>query len=178
MAFCPKCGVQVEDGTKFCPACGAPLAAAEPADKKEEFKEKIEGAANDVKEKATEFAADVKEKIADAKAAAAADDNEVYEKEDIDKNKAMAILAYFGILVLIPIFAAKESKFARFHANQGLILFICCIVLSILTAVPVVKWFVGILNIVVFVFAIMGIVAAAKGEAKELPIVGKYRFLK
>ena len=33
----------------------------------------------------------------------------------------MAILAYFGILVLIPILAAKDSKFARFHANQGLL---------------------------------------------------------
>lgn len=42
-----------------------------------------------------------------------------FDPRDIQNNKVMAILAYFGILVLIPIFAAKESKFARFHANQG-----------------------------------------------------------
>ena len=37
--------------------------------------------------------------------------------EDVQNNKVFAILAYIGILVLVPIFAAKESKFARFHAN-------------------------------------------------------------
>ena len=30
MAFCGKCGQQVNDGVKFCPACGAPMAAAAP----------------------------------------------------------------------------------------------------------------------------------------------------
>ena len=52
------------------------------------------------------------------------DFTEEFEQEDIQNNKTMAILAYIGILVLIPIFAAKESKFARFHANQGLVLLI------------------------------------------------------
>lgn len=28
--FCPKCGAQVPDGTKFCPACGTPLNPAAP----------------------------------------------------------------------------------------------------------------------------------------------------
>ena len=45
-----------------------------------------------------------------------------FDNQDIQNNKIMAILSYFGILVLVPILAAKESKFARFHANQGLIL--------------------------------------------------------
>lgn len=45
-----------------------------------------------------------------------------YSQQDIDQNKIMGILSYFGILVLIPIFAAKESPFARFHANRAL----CC----------------------------------------------------
>ena len=45
-----------------------------------------------------------------------------YDPQDIEENKFMAILAYFGILVIIPILAAKDSKFARFHSNQGLIL--------------------------------------------------------
>ena len=30
MAFCGKCGQQVNDGVKFCPACGAPMAAVAP----------------------------------------------------------------------------------------------------------------------------------------------------
>ena len=43
---------------------------------------------------------------------------------DFEKNKIFAILAYLGILVLIPILAAKDSPFAKYHANQGLVLLI------------------------------------------------------
>lgn len=178
MATCPKCGVEVADDSKFCPTCGAPMQAEEPAEKKEEFKEKVEGAAAEVKEKASAFAADVKEKIEEAKAAAAADDNDVYDEDDVQKNKGYAILAYLGILFLVPLFAAKESKFARFHTNQGIILFICYVVAYFLSYVPVIKYFAWIVEIALFILFLMGIINAAKGEAKDLPVVGKYRFLK
>lgn len=109
----------------------------------------------------------------------------------------MAILAYFGILVFIPILAAKESKFARYHANQGLILFMALVGWSIadyiLTAILRTLLWRGmglweiyslcgtILNLVYFVFtilAIIGIVNALNGKAKELPVIGKYKILK
>ena len=149
----------------------------------EKKNEKMEEVKEEVKEKAAEFAdaakakaAEFKEKVKEAEAAGA--EEVVCDAEDISANKAMAILAYFGILVLIPIFAAKESKFARFHANQGLLLFICCMICVILGYIPIVKWFVWIIDIAIFVFAIMGIVNAAKGEVKQLPIIGKYKILK
>lgn len=176
MAKCPKCGADIADGMEFCPLCGAPMQAEKPAES--EFKEKVEKAAEEVKEKATAFASDVKEKLEEAKEAAKADDNDVYDAEDINKNKAFAILAYLGILFLIPLLAAKDSKFARFHTNQGLILFICWILASILGAIPVIKFFAWIVEVALFVLCIIGILNAAKGEAKELPVVGKYRFIK
>ena len=40
------------------------------------------------------------------------------DAEDAEKNKVMGILAYLGILVLVPILAAKDSPFAKYHANQ------------------------------------------------------------
>lgn len=48
-----------------------------------------------------------------------------YSAADVQNNKAMGILSYLGILVLIPILAAKDSPFARYHANQGLVLLLC-----------------------------------------------------
>jgi hypothetical protein len=42
------------------------------------------------------------------------------EAQDAQDNKVMAILSYFGLLALVPWFAAPNSKFARFHARQGL----------------------------------------------------------
>ena len=119
------------------------------------------------------------------------EENYVVDPKDAQDNKVMGILAYLGILVLVPILAAKESPFARFHANQGLVLIIAVIALSICTAIlGAILGFISLtLGIIVYllnlavslgwlVFAILGIINAAKGEMKELPIIGKYKILK
>ena len=111
----------------------------------------------------------------------APDSTAEYDQADINSNKVMAILSYIGILVLIPIFAAKNSKFARFHANQGLILLIVAILVNIVGRIfdKIHLGFIGwVLDVFVFVFAILGIINAAQGKAKELPFIGKYRLLK
>lgn len=109
-------------------------------------------------------------------------ENFTADPQDVQANKVMAILAYFGILVLVPLFAAKESPFARFHANQGLILliagFVIYLVSMVLTFVSPFFGIISLLNIVILVFAIIGIINAAKGEMKELPLVGKFRIIK
>ncbi len=109
-----------------------------------------------------------------------------FDAQDIEQNKVMAVLAYLGWLVLVPILAAKNSKFAMYHANQGLVLAIvatvCLVALSILSIIP----FLGLifmlaealLGIVFLVFAILGIVNAAQGKAKELPLIGKFKIFK
>lgn len=111
--------------------------------------------------------------------------------EDVQNNKVFAILAYIGILVLVPIIAAKESKFARFHANQGLVLFIAevawviiyCVLLTLFGMIAgglALMWiFIGSLVWIGFaVFAIIGIIYAAQGNTKPLPLFGKYKILK
>ena len=119
-----------------------------------------------------------------------ADTTNEFDPQDIEKNKFMAILAYFGILVIIPILAAKESKFARFHSNQGLILCIAAILYSvaysILSSVILsiswhLYWLVSIIGLLGFAFLIwfvIGIINAAQGTAKELPLIGHYKLLK
>ena len=110
---------------------------------------------------------------------------------DAANNKAMGILAYLGILVLIPIFAAKESPFARYHANQGLVLAIAevayGIVISILSAIFwAISWglaaimgtIFGLLWLAFLALAIIGIVNASKGELKPLPVIGGITILK
>jgi len=101
--------------------------------------------------------------------------NNDFSQEDIDKNKGYAVLSYIGILVLIPILAAKDSKFARFHANQGLVL---CLLGIIIFALANFISIIGILDVAVLVFAIMGIVYAAQGQAKDLPLIGSIKILK
>ncbi len=101
-----------------------------------------------------------------------------YDKEDIEKNKAMAILAY--IIFLIPLLAAKESKFAMYHTNQGLVLFLAAMAVNIVGGIiPLIGWFIvlPIGNLLVLVLAILGIVNAAKGEAKPLPLIGGIKLI-
>src|SRR5437762_547806 len=77
------------------------------------------------------------------------------DPKDVEQNKVYAILAYLGILVLVPLLAAKESKFAQYHANQGLVLFIADIICGFVIWIPVVGWAVGIALLVLWIMGIM-----------------------
>ena len=109
-----------------------------------------------------------------------------YEIQDINANKPMGILAYLGLLVLVPIFTARESKFAMFHAEQGLILCVLAHVVGILAAlfnlIPVVGFvfsiLMGLVGLVILGLMILGIVNSVNGLAKQLPIVGKFTIFK
>ena len=103
--------------------------------------------------------------------------------EDIQQNKTMGILAY--ILFFIPLLAAKESKFGRYHANQGLILQLTLVALwivqSIISGILAVFAFGAVLAIgaifwlvylALSVLAIIGIINAAQGQVKPVPVLG------
>ena len=108
-----------------------------------------------------------------------------FDPADVRENLAMSILAYLSVLVLIPLFLAKNSKFARYHCNQGLILAIvevvCWIVLGILGGLPLIGWIFrlanGILGILFLIPSIIGIVNVVNGRAKALPVIGSFRIL-
>lgn len=110
------------------------------------------------------------------------------EKRDVEKNKVYAILAYLGILCLVPLFAAKDSPYAKYHANQGLVLFLIEValgvlgnmigVVSVLAGLGFVLLIMPLVWLALFVLAIMGIINAANGEMKPLPIIGGITLVK
>ncbi len=95
-----------------------------------------------------------------------------------EKNTGMAIIAY--IIFFIPLLTdAKKDPFVKFHVKQGLIIFIGWFVIGIigyiLSFIPFVGWMISrLLNVLLFVLMIVGIMNAAKGERKPLPIIGKF----
>lgn len=101
-----------------------------------------------------------------------------------DQNlKTMAALAY--IIFFIPMITNKDSKFAMYHANQGLVLLLTVIVLNIVTGfLAGILFFFGgfflwmVPGIVGIVFAVMGIMNALNGEMKPLPLVGTINIIK
>ena len=46
------------------------------------------------------------------------------DNKDIEDNKIIAAIGYVSILFVLPLFLKKNSKFAQFHAKQGLLLFL------------------------------------------------------
>ena len=89
--------------------------------------------------------------------------------------KVTGIVGYIGWIGWLIAFLAGDKEGAKFHLNQALVLNIASIISGILAFIPVVG---SVLGIVVFVFWILGIVAAIKEEEKELPLIGKIRILK
>ncbi len=101
-----------------------------------------------------------------------------FDAQDIEKNKTAAGLAY--ILFFLPLVMCPDSKYGKFHANQGLALLIVSVVGTIvLSIIPIIGWILlPLFGIAVMVFAIMGLINGFGGKAKELPLVGKIKLLK
>ena len=113
-----------------------------------------------------------------------------FDANDVAQNKIMGVLAYIGILFLVPFLAAPNSPYSRFHANQGLVLFVAEFVYGIifgilsfiLAIIPIIGWIaillLALVNIVFLVFMILGIINACSGEIKPLPIIGSITIIK
>ncbi len=113
------------------------------------------------------------------------------EADDAEKNRIFGILAYLGPFCLIPIVVAKDSPFAKYHANQGLVLFLVWIVLAVtvniidlvlMTILPAgLGFIISILSLaylVILILAILGIINAAAGKCVPLPVIGGIKLLK
>ncbi|MBQ6510833.1 hypothetical protein IJI94_02590 [Candidatus Saccharibacteria bacterium] len=123
-----------------------------------------------------------------------------FTKEEKESGKGMSVLAYIGILSLIPFFAEKKNKFVVYHAKQGINLFLCEVIVGVgigiisgiisgiaaaslnlfllFTILPIIGVIGWACSIFFLVMSIMGIVQACSGEAKKLPVVGKIKIVK
>jgi uncharacterized membrane protein len=98
---------------------------------------------------------------------------------DIQDNKLISILCYFGILLLIPYLIKPNSAFVKYHSNQGLLLLLLGVACGVVSAIPVLGWIVGfVVGIFVAVCFIIGLVNVISGKMSPLPIIGKYTIIK
>lgn len=107
-----------------------------------------------------------------------------------DSKDGLAVLAYLGILIIVPMVTTPKSTYMRFHNRQGLCvitLYVINIALSILSGIlaaflpynvrgfitgPIglVTWALGVFTTIC---TIIGIVNAVQKKQKELPVIGK-----
>lgn len=169
MAFCKKCGKELQEEEKFCSACG---------ESTETTKENTSSDASSVVNDAYQTVKGKVETILDTK-----DSSGEYSKEEVQKNKVICALAYLGILFFLPLVACpKGSKYARFHANQGLLILIlavvCNIIGKVLGLIPIVGAIIWILiDVVLLVGLLFGLINTLMGKSKELPYIGGIRII-
>lgn len=113
-----------------------------------------------------------------------------FEEKDIEKNKVMAGLGY--IVFFIPMIVMNESKFARFHANQILLLLIpevaVTVIGTVLSTMLIASFSFGLASLISFIMlafsivigvvAIINMIAAFRGEAKRVPLIGHITIIK
>lgn len=153
MSYCSKCGSKIEDGAAFCSQCGTPVENAAPNPSADfDFSQLGQNSV---------------------------DNTGAFTAQDIAENKVICILCYFGLLLLIPLLVKKDSPFARFHSNQGLVLFIFNILVSVLASIPLLGIVVAIVGSVAgIIFWVMGLVNVLNGRAKTLPLIGGITLIK
>ena len=186
MSVCKSCGAEMSDDAKVCEACGAAVEASDAV------KEENAAPAADSAAPAADSAAPNSNSQSTSGQSATdairnlnntADTTNEFDPADIEKNKILAVLAYFGILFLVPLLAGKDSKFAQYHANQGIILFITWLIAMVarimVAQIPLIGGITSkAIYVLMIILCIIGIVNAAQGKAKELPVIGKFKILK
>jgi uncharacterized membrane protein len=85
--------------------------------------------------------------------------------------RTTSILAYITLIGFIIAFCVGDREGAKFHLNQALVIFL----FSFLSWIPFIGWLWGIL---MFIFWILGLIAAINGEEKPVPIIGGIKIIK
>ncbi|MGI6192163.1 MAG: hypothetical protein ACOYI3_01180 [Christensenellales bacterium] len=162
MAFCKNCGAQV-DG-RFCPSCGTAADEGSAGGRSAPYQPPIMKTAS--------------------------------HERDAQENKTMAILAY--ILFFIPLLtgAHNTSPFVKYHTNQGTLLFLASlafgvvywILVSILTSIllstgawgvwSVLSTILSLSWLLILALCIIGIINAASGQMKPLPVIGRFTIIR
>lgn len=99
-------------------------------------------------------------------------------EDKTEQHKLISYLSYFGLLFLVPYLLFKDDEFCRFHANQGLLLFIVNTVFNIVGEF----WLIGgLIRIVGWIFTLVcfirGLRSVYRGTMEPLPYIGSIKLL-
>ena len=99
----------------------------------------------------------------------------MFEPSDVKNNKVLAAIGYLGVFCFLPLLLAKNSKFAKHHGKQGLVLFIGEAIFFFINIIPFIGQVIFMVGMIFFfVMSIMGLIKALKGESWTVPFIGKY----
>lgn len=124
------------------------------------------------------------------------DRTELFFEEDIEANRFFSAAAASGLLFFVPLTASPYSKYGRYWANQGVIMLVIMLmsgivslavggILSLFGAIPYIGIVFRIIKLVFLIalwlmnlaLIIRGCYYAAKGRAKDFPLIGYMKII-
>ncbi|MBF0110522.1 MAG: hypothetical protein HQL76_15245 [Magnetococcales bacterium] len=89
--------------------------------------------------------------------------------------KMLAGMSYLGILSLVPLVVNREDSYVRFHARQGIILWMWEVLAIYSLAIPGLgRPFFSISGLLCFLFSVFGLASVIMGRAWKLPLIGNW----
>lgn len=177
---CPKCGAPLPAGAIFCARCGAPVQPGQQPNHP--------GATPPPPSynQPPSYAPPRPKYVWQ-------DETASLSPQEIQGHKGMAVLSYLGVLMLIPLLMDRGNRFTRFHLKQSLLVLLVHMVTGVvgnllkLIRVPMgglftplywgtpawVGFLVFLLAVPGVILTIFGIVHAAQGRARALPVLDK-----
>jgi len=101
-----------------------------------------------------------------------------YNPIDVENNKVWAVVSYLGVvgIIIVLLTEGKNSPYAKFHLNQSILLTIAFTIGGLMSIIPIIGWYLigPIVQIAWMILWIIGVINAAQGRIKRLPVVGDY----
>ena len=199
MAYCKKCGAYIPDGLSACLACGYDEAAeanqngaaAAREQQNEDFRLKYEEERRRRQEDNRKWAEQERQRCleeeerlrrqAEERARRQAEQESrartyAYRAASTagnvqGRNRILSALSYLSILWILPRFLCKDDAFARYHARQGLVLFVFSILCDAISAAFPIG---GLLNLFRIYCIYKGMTNALNDRMEPLPYIGQF----
>ena len=198
MAYCKKCGAYIPDGLSACLACGfdenlteKENTAAKTQNSNDVIRERLEEQRRARQEENRRWAEQEESRRRQQEQSRQWAEQEFArrqaERENAARNytyrttmnranaqsgegnKLFAALSYLSFLFVLPYFVTPEDEFAKYHAKQGMKLFVFNIVSDVLGALTGVGW---VLTLLRFYFIYKGMSNSFQGTKEPLPWIG------
>lgn len=196
MNTCPKCGSYIPDGKILCPACGRLNIGATKSARDSVHAERartmgrIRDAQQEVKRDAWLSPKENNPYRGGTYEQHKSHDpnSKDYYKPKYERSAPMhteqtenliCAAAYLGVFFFLPLVLMGDSPKGKFHANQGLILFIFNVVVGIISGMlsAITGSVFDILTVVPAMLTVYGAVNAFRGYMTEIPLIGKIRII-
>ena len=182
MAYCNECGAYIPDGQTACLACGYDYTQTKQKGTKtfggfaygfdsDVLKSEIEKQKQRIKEESKKWAEEEKARRDAQNSKTKENDTAKKEAREMSNGsiRLLSAACYLGGLCILPYIFAPNSQYAKFHAKQGIKLFVFGIISNIITGIIPIG---ALLTLFRFYLIYKGMSAALNNRMEALPVIG------